>query len=983
MTGRQYWRSLEELARTRQFTDMRHREFPPGASEWEDGLSRRNFLKLSGVSLALAGLTACTKQPPKEILPYVNQPEGLTPGEPLFYATAMVHQGFATGVLVKSREGHPIKIEGNPLHPSNRGASSIWMQASLWDLYDPDRSKTVLHQGEISTWNLFLSDLNDAIREEGARTGRGLRVLTESVISPTLNWQLEQLLKKFPEAKWHQYEPLNRDNSHEGARLAFGEIVETHYSFDKAAMMLSLDSDFLYTHPDSLRYARQFTDARRVATGKKEMNRLYVVESCPTVTGSMAEHRLPLRSSEVLSLTVSLSRLLGLQVSGHGENAGAPTQWMATLAQDLQQYRGGSIIIAGENQPPMVHALAHAFNQHLGNTGQTVFYAEPAQFNPGKQTISLRELVHEMGGGRVETLFILGGNPVFNAPIDLSFAEALQKVRRSIHLGDDLNETAAAATWHIPQAHYLESWSDARAFDGTVSILQPLIEPLYNGKTAQELLGIFSQQQPIRSDYEIVREFWRGQNLWPEFEKGWRKALHDGLIEGTALQRRDVRVNLDALRAPLEQSATTSEMADSIELNFRPDPSIWDGRFANNGWLQECPRPISKLTWDNAALVSPGLARAQKLDSGDIVELQFDGRKLKAPVWIMPGHADGSVTVHLGYGRSRVGRVGSEVGFNAYELRDATQQWFGRSLKLVKLGEKHRFAATQTHHHLEGDDRQVYRAGALQDYLSQPEFIKKSVEAPERERTLYEPDEFHSAEHRWGMSIDLTTCLGCNACLVACEVENNIPVVGKEQVARHREMFWIRVDTYFEGAADNPRFHHMPVPCMHCEHAPCELVCPVAATVHDHEGLNLQVYNRCVGTRFCSNNCPYKVRRFNFYQYTKYHEPSFKPMYNPEVTVRWRGVMEKCTYCIKRISRARITAEKENRRIRDGEVQTACQQACPAEAIIFGDLNDPASKLARYKKHPLDYPMLGQLNTRPRTTYLAKVVNPNPILEKV
>jgi Fe-S-cluster-containing dehydrogenase component len=606
------------------------------------------------------------------------------------------------------------------------------------------------------------------------------------------------------------------------------------------------------------------------------------------------------------------------------------------------------------------------------------------------QTESIRELAEEMKAGQVDTLFILGGNPVYTASYDVEFGQRLKQVKLSVHLGVEQNETASLCTWHIPQAHYLESWRDARAFDGTVTILQPLIAPLYNGKTAHELLGAMVQLQPVRSDYDLVRQFWFEQKLWRDFEKGWRKALHDGVIGETQAKAKQVSVKLERIAAASNQLSVISNQseggvqslpvthrADLIELNVRPDPSIWDGRFANNGWLQECPKPISKLTWDNAALFSPALARRKNLSSGDVVELSFGGRTVRAPVWIMPGQAENSVTVHLGYGRSRVGRVGSGVGFDAYRLRPSGALWGGPGLELVKVNARHEFAATQNHHLIDSADRQVYRAGTLQDYLAEPDFVKQSIEAPESEETLYYPDEYPGSDYQWGMSIDLTTCIGCNACLVACEVENNIPVVGKDQIARHREMFWIRVDTYYQGSPDNPTFNHMPVPCMHCEHAPCELVCPVAATVHDHEGLNLQVYNRCVGTRFCSNNCPYKVRRFNFYQYTDYHQPSYKAMYNPEVTVRWRGVMEKCTYCVQRISHARIAAEKENRPIRDGEVQTACQQACPADAIIFGNLREPNSRIAALKRHPLDYPMLGQLNTRPRTTHLAKITNPH------
>jgi molybdopterin-containing oxidoreductase family iron-sulfur binding subunit len=1015
--GQQYWRSLEELVSTPEFESLLHREFPAGASEWWDGLSRRSFLKMAAASLALAGVTACTKQPAQEILPYVKQPAELVLGEPLFYATAMVQGGFARGILVKSLEGHPIKVDGNPQHPASLGGSNVWMQSSILDLYDPDRSQAVTHNGEISTWASFLADLNELLTGHRTGKGKGLRFLTETVTSPTLAKQLNDLLLKFPQARWVQYDPITRDNVREGARLAFGEFVEAHYEFDKAKVILALDSDFLYSHPESLRYARKFADSRRLSHGSKEMNRLYVVESTPTVTGAMADHRYPFRSGAIENFTRALAHKIGVLDQPPTAMPPDTTRWMEVLSPELQKNRGASIVIAGEWQPPWVHALAHLLNETLGNVGKTVFYAESAEARPVNQLESLRDLVQEAKAGLVETLFILGANPAFTAPADLEFGPGLERVQRSIHLGLEMDETARLCSWHIPQAHYLESWGDARAFDGTVSLIQPLITPLYDGKSSYELLGALVQQQPIRSDYEIVRDYWRDQRLWPDFESGWRQALHDGFIEGTQNRRKEVRVREDfkfrtgqlafeglshgqtregtkpsppSMNSPMGVPAPISPgpkpdhgkfrelLETDVELCFRPDPNLWDGRFANNGWLQECPKPISKLTWDNAACISPAIAERHRLATNDVIEIEFAGITLRAPIWVTPGQAERSILLPFGGGRSSVGRVGQGVGFNAYTLRVSDHLWFGSGARVFRTGERHLLVGTQTHQAIDSPERQVYRDGVLQDYLKQPDFIRNSIEKPGLNETLYQPKEFAYEGPQWGMSIDLTSCIGCNACVVACEVENNIPVVGKDQVHRNREMLWLRVDTYYQGSLDNPQFNHMPVPCMHCEHAPCELVCPVEATVHDHEGLNLQVYNRCVGTRFCSNNCPYKVRRFNFFHYAKYDLPNYKPMYNPEVTVRWRGVMEKCTYCVQRIAAARITAEKEGRRIRDGEVKTACQVACPAEAIVFGDLNDPNSAVARLKDHPLDYSMLGQLNTRPRTTYLAKIQNPNP-----
>jgi MoCo/4Fe-4S cofactor protein with predicted Tat translocation signal len=977
--GQDYWRSLDEVAETPEFQEMLGREFPDGASEWPLQYNRRDFLKLAAASLALAGVTACTKQPTQQILPYVNQPANLVLGEPLVYATSQLLGGFATGVLVKSREGHPIKVEGNPDHPASLGGSSLWMQAALLDLYDPDRSQAVTHHGEISTWALFLSDLNQIVAENRASQGSGLCFLTETVTSPTLAAQLRDLLKRFPKAKWHQFDPLARDHVRAGAGLAFGQPVETHYRFDRAAVVLSLDADFLYTHPERLQHTRQFTNARRLSQNAQSMNRLYVVETTPTVTGSTADHRLPLASADIENLARVLAEGLGAPVKGARALSPSQAHWIDALVSDLQANRGASVVVAGEWQPPLVHAVAHYLNEQLGNVGKTVFYTDSAEAEPTSQLQSLRELVDAMQAGGVDTLFVLGGNPVYSAPADLEFANHLAQVKRTVHLGPELDETAAASTWHIPQAHDLESWGDARSFDGTASLLQPLIAPLYNGKTAHELLGALVQQQPVRTDYDIVREFWRAQNSWADFEHGWRKALHDGFIAGTALPAKDVRVRADLFATAELAAPGAAAVAAGPELTIRPDPNLWDGRFANNGWLQECPKPISKLSWDNALLISPAFAQQHGLKTEDVVRVRVGERSVNAPVWILPGQAENAITLHVGYGRQRVGRVGAGVGCNGYALRTTQEFWRG-SASLSKTGRQHRLVTTQLHHNVHSPERQVYRAGTWQEFRTKPDFVQETVENPPKDETLYYPGQYLQAGYQWAMSIDLTTCIGCNACLVACEAENNIPVVGKDQIGRGREMFWIRVDTYYKGGLDNPEFHHMPVPCMHCEHAPCELVCPVAATVHDHEGLNVQVYNRCVGTRFCSNNCPYKVRRFNFLGYTDYSLPSLKPMYNPEVTVRWRGVMEKCTYCIQRISRARIRAEKENRRIGEGEIQTACQQACPAEAIVFGDLNNPNSRVGRLKKHSLDYSMLGELNTRPRTTYLAKVQNPNPAL---
>lgn len=972
-----YWRAIEQMTRTREFQHFVEGEFAAGASEWPRQLDRRSFVSLMAASFALAGLTGCTRQPLEEILPFVKQPEEITPGKPLYYATAMPLGGFGTGILVKSREGRPIKADGNPLHPSSLGGSSLWIQAWLLDLYDPDRARSVNRSGLPGSWPLFTGTIRQALIEQRRKKGAGLRILSGTVTSPTLFAQMQQLLEEFPEARWHCYEPVNLDNIISGSQLAFGEYVATHCDLRKAKVILSLDSDFLHTHPQRLRYAREFTDARRVVLRGAQMNRLYVIEPTPTITGAMADHRLPLSTDQIESAARYLASELGLTAEKARSNLPIEGQrWISAVARDLQSNRGECVVAAGPFQSPALHAIGHLLNEVLGNVGSTVHYTSPAEAAPALQLESLRELVRDMDEGRVDMLTILGGNPAFDAPADFDFQARLKKVKFSVHLTESFNETSQCSVWSIPRAHPLETWSDIRAFDGTATIMQPLIAPLFEGRSEHELLAVMQGASTGQSSYQIVREFWRGQNLWEDFEKGWRRAVHDGVVEGTASPVRQVRVRARELAGASPEVTTGS---DAIEVTFRPDPNLWDGRFANNPWLQEAPRPISTLVWDNAVIVSPRLAEQEGLATGDLVELRVGTGSVKAPALIMPGQAPLTVTLHLGQGRIHAGRAGRQVGFNFYPLRSASGMSTVPGLALRKTGERHPLVTTQTHHRLGHEDRQIHRTGTLEEFRANPGFVQEHDRSPAREETLYEPGEF-DYERKWGMSIDLTTCIGCNACVVACNIENNIPVVGRQQVAMSREMLWLRVDTYFQGVIDNPVVHFEPVPCMHCENAPCEYVCPVEASVHDSEGLNLQVYNRCVGTRYCSNNCPYKVRRFNFLNYAKLSEIDALRQ-NPEVTVRSRGVMEKCTYCVQRIAAARIEAKKGNRGIADGEVRTACQEACPTSAIVFGLVTDPESEVARYKRHALDFSMLGQLNTRPRTTYLARLTNPNPALQ--
>jgi molybdopterin-containing oxidoreductase family iron-sulfur binding subunit len=969
--GPDFWRSLDELAQTPEFAEALHQEFPTQASEWADPVGRREFLKLMGASLALAGLAGCTSQPSDKIVPYVKAPEEVIPGKPLFFATTLTLGGYGVGVLVESHTGRPTKIEGNPSHPASLGSTDAFTQAAILSLYDPDRSQVVTQSGQVSTWPAFIAALAVPLEAQKKRQGAGLRILTETVTSPTLTWQLRAVLARFPAARWHQYEPVGRDAVRAGAQLAFGEVVNTVYRFDKAEVVLALDADFLASGPGSVRYARDFAAKRTLRGADGSMNRLYAVETAPTPTGAAADHRLGLRPSEMEGFTRALARALGVE----GVGAADPDPhavWVAAVAKDLKQHAGACVVVAGEQQPPLVHALAHAMNRVLGNVGRTVVHTDPVEANPVDQLASLQALTADMQAGRVELLLILGGNPVYTAPADVLFAEALQKVPLRIHLGLSEDETSAFCQWHVPEAHALEAWSDARAFDGTLSLAQPLIAPLFGGRSAHELLSVLVDGS-ARSGYEILREYWQTQLKGGPFEAQWRTALHDGVVPGTALPSR-----VPAMRLTVPAPKPGGGPQGTLEVAFRPDPTVWDGRFANNGWLQELPRPISKLTWDNAALLSPASAQRLGLANGDAVELALGGRKLTAPVWIVPGHADEAVTLCLGSGRTRAGRVGTGVGFNAGLLRSAAAPWGAPGCTARKTGEQRPLATTQHTSLMEG--RHLVRSASLAEFRKHPEFARALGHGPAPDMSFY--PEFPSEPNAWAMVVDLTACTGCGACVVACQAENNVPVVGKAEVQRGRAMHWIRIDCYYEGGLDAPEIHHQPVACMHCEKAPCEPVCPVGATVHSGEGLNDMVYNRCVGTRYCSNNCPYKVRRFNFLQYADVETPSRTLQYNPNVTVRSRGVMEKCTYCVQRINAARIAAKREDREIRDGEVVTACQAACPTQAITFGNLKDAKSRVAALKADPRSYGLLSDLNTRPRTSYLARVRNVNPELEK-
>ncbi|HEV7744604.1 MAG TPA: TAT-variant-translocated molybdopterin oxidoreductase [Pyrinomonadaceae bacterium] len=1080
MSGKSYWRSLEELADSPEFREFVEREYPQHAEEWHDPVERRTFLKLMGASMALAGLSGCAFQPAEKIVPNVKQSEDSVPGKALFFATASSLGGIATPLLARSNEGRPTKLEGNPDHPNSRNgdandrgssATDIFSQASVLSLYDPDRSQIPLFREESRTWSTFVGELRTALDEQRPKQGAGIRFLTETITSPTLAAQLKGILTEFPQAKWHQYEPVNNDNARAGAVLAFGQPVNTTYDFSKADRILSLDADFLSAHPGMLKYARDFAERRRRLTAIYDqildqsslMNRLYVIETTPTTTGAAADHHWAVRPSELTTIAQMIANRVSSPTIYAGQRqapiskepigANPPEDLVRSqpmlpdvieaLVDDLKLHQARSIVIAGREAPPPVHALAHAMNGALGNVGKTVFYMDSVEANSVDQRQSLQELLKDIDDGHVEMLLIVGGNPVYNTPADLKLnQERMFKPKLRIHLSQYKDETSDLCHWHIPESHYLETWSDTRAYDGTVTIVQPLIEPLYQSKSAHELLAVFTPQYD-KKPYEIIRDYWRSQqsavsnkqsaisnqqsarsqaqpagSSTPtsvaapsnDFEIWWRKCVHDGFIPNTALPGKSVSVNAAGVAAQNAGGtpaapASIGSQAGEFEIVFRTDPTIYDGRFANNGWLQELPKPLSKLTWDNAALVSPntakqlGITKTIGKKGGDIyvdtLKITHQGRTFTdmVPTWITPGQPDGVITIHLGYGRTHAGNTGNGHGFNAYEIRTSDSPWSASGVQVEKGSGQALVAVTQLHFLLEDrdfskEDRDILRSQTLDEYLKGTPAGESHDPAPDD--TLYHPELFdyknqgNGLDYAWGMAIDLNNCIGCNACTIACQSENNIPVVGKEQVVRSREMHWIRVDTYFKGEdANKPEAtNFMPVPCMHCENAPCEPVCPVHATVHSAEGLNDMVYNRCVGTKYCQNNCPYKVRRFNFFLYQDWEKPTYQLMRNPEVSIRSRGVMEKCTYCVQRIQGAKIQSEIEGRKVRDGEIVTACQAVCPTEAIVFGDINDPNSRVSKIKADRRDYSLLAELNTKPRTTYLTALRNPNPEIGK-
>ena len=987
--GKRYWKSIDELAGTPEFEAAVAKEFPDQAAEWVDPVSRRGFMKLMGASMALAGLAGCTKQPDEPIYPYVKQPEDLVLGKSQYFATAFP---FATGgvpLLVKSDAYRPIKVDGNPDHPYNLGSSDVFTQGSLLDLYDPDRSQHPLYQGNASEWPEFYRAYRERLNAGKANGGQGIYFLKPTSGSPTLQRQWNEAQKAYPNAKMVHYDPAF-------VGTAFAAGVKPMFSLADADVIVALDADFLSgsAFPGFHKLTREYAGRRK--DPKQPMNRLYSIESTPTTTGMKADHRLGLRASEIPAFAWALAGAVGAGGAGSTGYSWTAEQskFLEALAKDLKANAGKSAVIPGMYQHPSVTAAAMAINQALGNVGKTV---TARQGVGADQMADFKALVADLHAGKVDWLIMLESNPVYDAPADFDFKTAMAKAKMTVHLGSHVGETGAEATWHLPATHYLEMWSDADSYDGMVSIVQPLIEPLYGGHSAHDFFQAMLDE-PVNSTYEAVRETHKG-SIKGEFETGWRKALHAGWIEGAT-----PAAAAGSASATATASAPTPSSKDSFEFIYRPDPNVYDGRFSNVGWLQELPKPLTNLAWDNAALVSPATLTKLNVEEGDIVELTVGSYKVKAPILVAFGHPDNSATLPLGYGRSMAGRVGSGTGFNAYAVRTSDAPLYATG-SIKKVDGKWGLAVTKSHfqdhrskfmgvtgkdengakslEYNEAEERGVIRSATLAEYKSNPGFANEGDNHPrdERDTTLF-PNWDYSQGNAWGMAIDLNSCVGCNACIVGCYAENNIAVVGKQQVRIGRNMQWLRIDSYFEGDLAAPRAHFQPMACQHCENAPCEQVCPVGATVHTPEGINTMVYNRCVGTRYCSNNCPYKVRRFNFLLFSDYETESLKLMRNPDVSVRSRGVMEKCSYCVQRIAEAKIDADKENRPVRDGEVVTACQQACPASAITFGNLNDRSSKVAKLHNDERTYSVLADLNTRPRTQYVAAVLNPNPELEE-
>jgi MoCo/4Fe-4S cofactor protein with predicted Tat translocation signal len=995
LPGGSLWRSLDDRAADPAFRELVGREFPAYADEML-APSRRDFLRLMGASVALAGMTACRRWPSETIVPFAHLPEGYVPGSTERYATSFELQGAAVGLLVTSYDGRPIKIEGNPSHPQSLGATDPVAQATVLQLYDPDRSSAFVERaggGAVAARDkdAFTAWAGPQLAALKASGGQGLRVLAEPSSSPTLGDLKARFAAAFPKAAWVEWDPLSRDAGREGAAMAFGRPLRAHLDVEKADVIAAFDADILCDDPTALANARAW--ARRRRAGDGTMNRLYAVEAAYSLTGGSADHRIAVASAlvpvvlgrlaaKLLDAGMTLPRGAEAARDAIGRFAAHPFDdpRIARLAADLKTAAGKGAIVVGPRQPAAAHALAHVLNAALGNVGAAVWYSEDPERERPSHRSAIADLSAQMGAGLVETLVILGGNPAFDVPADLHFAEKLSRVRSTVRLGLYDDETSAACRWHVPQAHYLEAWGDARGWDGTAGVVQPLIAPLYDGMSAIELCAFLIDGKPAEG-YELVRRTWKTLLPEPDFERSWRRVVHDGVLPESRAAAVAPEVGSGWGDAARELAVAREPAGPSMELVFSRGAHVHDGRFANLGWLVELPDPITKLTWDNAALINP--QDAQELGvtgSGDLLTITANGKTLTLPAFVVPGQPKGSAAVALGWGRTRAGRIGTGIGVDANALRSNDSPWRCRA-KVERAPGRAALATTQDHHVVDtlGKREEAARAellirtGTLAEYKARPEFAREMVELPEN-APLWKEHQYNG--HKWGMAIDLTACTGCNACTIACQAENNIPVVGKAEVRRGREMHWIRVDRYFEGEPEAPRLAFQPMACHHCENAPCEQVCPVAATVHDHEGLNVMVYNRCVGTRYCSNNCPYKVRRFNWFNNHKHESAVAVMVYNPEVTVRARGVMEKCTYCIQRIEAVKIRAKNARRDIVDGEIVPACVEVCPTEAIAFGDLNDAKARVRALHDDPRSYGVLEEVNTKPRTRYLARLRNP-------
>ncbi len=989
-----WWRSPDQLADAPRYRAFLEAEFPEGSDP--KGVSRRRWLQLMGASLALAGVAGCRWEK-QEIHAFNERPDGRTPGKPRRFATAMPTGGGALGLEVTTVDGRPIKIEGNERHPQSGGATDVLAQAAILELYDPDRSRTPVlvtdDAEETKQWQDFEESLGSLLVPLKENGGERFWVLSEAANSPTIDALREKLQTTLPKMQWFEYEPLGDDNDRAGAALAFDRQLRTHLSLDAARVIVCLDADPLGGHPAAVQYTGDFAKGR--GTAAEATNVLYAVEAGFSLTGSVADRRLPLRASEIAGFVGALEKALsgGSASEIGGQLPERVRDFFAAVVTDLSKVenQGQSVVCVGSNQPPEAHAAVHRINAKLGNVGKTISYTEVPQPERPPYAQAIRTLADAMRAGTVETLLILGGNPAYDAPADVAFAEALDTVETSIHLGLYRNETARRCTWHLPQAHFLETWGDVRSFDGTYSVIQPMIAPLFGGRSAIEVLaGVLSgvsETEPARPQDLVRQEF---QTIAGDVGAAWRRTLRDGLLEGSEWPEQTAE---NPGGPELSGDVSDGEAENGkIEVVFARDASVVDGRFANNSWLQEWPDPLSKLAWGNAALIGPATKDKLGIEHETIVEVKTADRSIRAPVCVMPGVAPGTIVLPLGYGRTAAGSVGGSeadgvesVGVDVYPLRTTDAMWLAGEVTAEPTGESYPLASTQDHFAIDavGHDGRKKRLGSLLGEESDGHHDEHAshdhAHDPHQPRPLWQEHEYTG--HRWGMVIDLSKCTGCGACTVACQAENNIPVVGRDQVILGREMHWVRLDRYFRGSEDDPEVAHQPVPCQQCEMAPCEQVCPVAATVHSSEGLNDMVYNRCVGTRYCANNCPYKVRRFNYFNLHKdLDDPAnevAKLKYNPEVTVRSRGVMEKCTYCVQRIQAAKIAAKNAGREIADGEIRTACQQVCPAGAITFGDLADKNSAVAicHAKQHP--YEMLAELNVRPRTTYLARERNSN------